>query len=89
MQQNDAHAATVRGYLIALLSMVWERDEGFNGKRPFGNSGWKYEVGQALFDAGFVSGKRDPKFGDDINIQEVERLVAKAIVYLGEIELSS
>ena len=48
MEQNDAGAATVRDYLKALLSSVWEKEEGFSGKRPFGNSGWQDEVHSAL-----------------------------------------
>ena len=34
MQPNDANAATVREYLLALLKEVWREGEGFNGKRP-------------------------------------------------------
>jgi hypothetical protein len=33
---------TVRDYLFKILMMVW--DEGFDGKRPFGNSGWDHEL---------------------------------------------
>lgn len=51
MQRNDAGAKTIGDYLKALLARVWEEEEGFSGKRPFGNSGWKDEVFQALFDA--------------------------------------
>lgn len=40
MQENDADAATIRDYLKALLLRLWEQGEGFDGKRPFGNSGW-------------------------------------------------
>lgn len=45
---------TVRDYFRALLSTLWEEKEGFSGKRPFGNSGWEYEVHTALAKAGFV-----------------------------------
>jgi hypothetical protein len=59
MGPNDADAATVRDYLKALLLKLWQEDEGFSGKRPFGNSGWKYEVYTALVKAGAVPGKLD------------------------------
>jgi len=45
---------TVREYFYALLDTIWEEKEGFSGKRPFGNSGWEYEVHNALAKAGFV-----------------------------------
>lgn len=56
MQKNDANAATVGEYLELLLSTLWIEDEGFSGKRPFGNSSWQYEVYIALSDAGLVEG---------------------------------
>ena len=64
MQQNDAHAATVGQYLIALSRRVWVENEGFSGKHPFGNSGWDYEVFEALGAAGYIDVDRD-KWGDE------------------------
>lgn len=45
---------TVRDYLRTLLMALWEEQESFSGKRPFGNSGWEYEVLMPLAKAGFV-----------------------------------
>ena len=45
---------TVRDYLRALLITLWEEQESFSGKRPFGNSGWEYEILLPLAKAGFV-----------------------------------
>lgn len=59
MGDNDANAATVRGYLKALLTKLWEEDEGFSGKRPFGNSGWSRELYFPLVKAGRVKGEID------------------------------
>jgi hypothetical protein len=39
---------TVRDYLVALLAKLWEDQEGFDGKRPFGNSGWDSDLITAL-----------------------------------------
>lgn len=50
---------TVREYLCRLLAAVWEEEEGFDGKRPFGNSGWQRDVYAALIGAGFIEGKLD------------------------------
>lgn len=59
MQENDAGAATVRDYLKALLSRIWEEEESFSGKRPFGNSGWKSDIETTLVKAGVIAGKLD------------------------------
>lgn len=54
MGPNDAGAQTVRGYLVELLATVWREEEGFSGKRPFGNSGWQHELCDALAAVGYV-----------------------------------
>jgi hypothetical protein len=54
MQDNDAGAPTVRAYLLALLRDVWTAGENFDGKRPFGNSGWEGELYETLIGAGLV-----------------------------------
>jgi hypothetical protein len=59
MGGNDAGAVTVGEYLARLLSEVWREGEGFDGKRPFGNSGWEYEVYGALAKAGLIRGDFD------------------------------
>lgn len=54
---------TVREYLRTLLMAVWEEGEGFDGKRPFGNSGWEYNIYIPLVKAGFIPGTVD-EYGD-------------------------
>lgn len=73
---NDAEAATIRDYLIALLALVWTDRECFNGKRPFGNSGWQYELYPALITAGLVAGQLD----EDGYVKEVDRQAADALI---------
>jgi hypothetical protein len=48
---------TVREYLRILLDTLWVEEEGFSGKRPFGNSGWKYELYEPLVRDGFLPGE--------------------------------
>jgi len=55
----DLPECTIREYLVALAQGVWHEHEGFSGKRPFGNSGWKTDVMFALADGGFITGERD------------------------------
>lgn len=53
MQYNNANAATICEYLVALARAVWEEDNA-SGKRPFGNSGWRYDIYAALGQAGLM-----------------------------------
>lgn len=50
---------SVREYFGRLAEEVWREEEGFSGKRPFGNSGWQPDVIAALVGAGFIGGKID------------------------------
>jgi hypothetical protein len=54
MLENDINAETVGEYLSGLLITLLEEDEGFNSKRPFGNSGWFYQLKYSLAEGGFV-----------------------------------
>lgn len=83
LPKNDANAATVRDYLLALLAIVWREEECFNGKRPFGNSGWTAEVYGGLLDAGMIDGQRGSDgWIEDLDYADGERLVQLAIAAL-------
>lgn len=79
MTPNDAEAKTVRDYLKALLLAVWEQDESFSGKRPFGNSGWKYEIYATLVKHKVVAGKMDGDLVDEVAEGEADEIIIKAI----------
>jgi len=86
MGDNDANADTIRDYLVCLLADVWKHGEGFNGKRPFGNSGWEWELYAALVKAGHITGRFDEDgFIEDADRQAGDALVAAAIESLGEV----
>lgn len=51
--------ASIREYLHALLTELWREGEGFSGKRPFGNSGWEYDLYKPLIVAGVIKGSLD------------------------------
>mgnify|MGYP003553736075 FL=1 len=74
---SDAgNALTVRDYLHALLSKLWAEGEGFSGKRPFGNSGWEYEMYKPLIAGGFIKGKLDADgYVEDFDKDEAEPYV--------------
>jgi len=84
MQENDAGAATVGEYLVALLRQLWSDGSEFSGKRPFGNSGWDNELAEALVRAGLVKGVIDPEWGlSSVNDFEVQDAINAAIDGLG------
>ncbi len=62
LPDNDAGAATVRDYLKVLLLKVWQEDEEFDGKRPFGNSCWWTDITDPIIDAGY--------YGDPLEMVE-------------------
>lgn len=71
---------TVRGYLRDLLHTLWVEDEGFSGKRPFGNSGWKLRVYEALVKAGVLEGELDEDgYLDSVDREDGEALVLALI----------
>jgi hypothetical protein len=82
-QPNDAEAATVRDYLVKLLQLVWKEGECFDGKRPFGNSSWEYDLYDALVAGGVVSAILDSDGNiDDFGWDQQElanRLIEAAI----------
>ncbi len=77
MGENDAEATTIKGYLVALLDKLWAEEEGFSGKRPFGNSGWSYDLYKPLVTAGAVKGKLD----SDGYIEEVDKDMANSLIF--------
>lgn len=83
MQENDAKVKTVKEYLKKLLLGVWIKEDAFNSKRPFGNSGWKYEIYVALARAKVIAADMDKDgYIEDISLQEEEKannLIAEAI----------
>ena len=59
MEENDSGANTIRGYFKALLTTLFEEEEGFSGKRPFGNSGWTRDLLKPLVVAKVIPGRID------------------------------
>jgi HAMP domain-containing protein len=70
-QPNDAGAATVGDYLGRLLCALWQEGDAFSSKRPFGNSGWRYDLAQPLIAAFYVTGILDEE-GDVVEVDEAD-----------------
>jgi hypothetical protein len=87
LEFNSARAETVREYLVMLLTAVWRQGEGFSGKRPFGNSGWEWDLFGPLVKAGLIVGTFDGDgFLDACDEQRGNALIAAAIAELGEVQ---
>jgi len=54
---QDVGSRTLRAYFHLLLETLWHEGEGFCGKRPFGNSGWEYDVYKVLVAIGAIKGR--------------------------------
>lgn len=67
---------TIRGYFHELLLTLWMEGEEFSGKRPFGNSGWEYDIYTPLIKAGVIEGTLD----EDGYIQEFDNKKADKLV---------
>lgn len=73
------NAKTIGDYLCALLSEVWIEGESFSGKRPFGNSGWEYDLYKPLIEAGIVDGTSNEYGVDCFDEEKANKLILKAI----------
>lgn len=80
MEENDAGAATIRDYLKALLRVLWREGESFGGKRPFGNSGWEWELYKTLA-ANCVIDVLFDDYGDMEEISDVEERKANTLIF--------
>lgn len=76
MQDNDADARTIRDYMKALLRAVITETDAFSGKRPFGNSGWDWDMHIPLVKAKLVDGK----IGSDGYLDEHDAEAADALI---------
>lgn len=54
-ERDHDREMSIREYLKLILDKVWEDDECFNGKRPFGNSGWQDQVHDILAENGLMA----------------------------------
>lgn len=82
-QPNDADAPTIRDFLKALLVQLIRNGEGFNGKRPFGNSGWDFDLYFAMIRGGAIPGKLDEcGYVDKVDCHAADLMLIEAIKML-------
>jgi hypothetical protein len=76
MRHDLNEEITLRQYFYDLMSTLWCEGEGFDGKRPFGNSGWDYDIYKALIRHGLIVGSLD----EDGYIKEMDEVAASDFV---------
>lgn len=82
MQENDGDAETIGHYLSNLLVKIIDEQESFSGKRPFGNSGWIYELYIPLVNGNFIPGELDEDGSiAEVDYEEAEKLLIELIEY--------
>jgi len=72
---------TIKGYFVTLLKTLWKEKEGFDGKRPFGNSDWEYDLYAGLIKNNLIPGKLDKDgYVDEINKKAAHEFVLNEII---------
>ncbi len=83
VESDDVPAKSVREYLVALLQALWIQKGSFDGKRPFGNSSWEFDLYETL--SGLVPMTFDSDgYVEDIDSAKCDELIASAIRELGQ-----
>lgn len=89
MGENDAAAATIGQYIIILGAKVFEDQDDFSGKRPFGNSSWVFEVYEALIRCGVLAGEFDSDgYIQKCDPREADIIISQLFDYLKNIDFS-
>lgn len=72
---------TVREYFELLLESLWREADDFSGKRPFGSSGWQWDIYRELIEAGFIEGTLDEDgYIDKFDESAAEQFVIRQII---------
>ncbi len=71
---------TIKDYFKRLLTTVWREGERFNGKRPFGNSGWERDLYKSLIKAKIIPGILDEDgYIEEVNYTQANKKVVELI----------
>lgn len=71
---------TIKDFFKKLLTTLFEEGECFSGKRPFGNSGWDWDLKICLVKNGVVNGEYNSKYDDwDFDSEEVDKKIFELI----------
>lgn len=72
---------TIREFFFELMKALWEEKECFDGKRPFGNSGWDGDLIKCLIENKLVEGKLDEDgYLEDYDYAKVDKFIFNKII---------
>ena len=72
---------TIRNFFFELMKELWIEQECFNGKRPFGNSGWDGDLICCLIKNKLITGEIDDDgYLEDYNEDEASKFVLEKIL---------
>lgn len=74
---GDFKKTTIRQYFQNLLETLWDQGADFSGKRPFGNSGWEYDIYLPLVFNGIIKGV----LNEEGSIENLDELAANRLVF--------
>jgi len=82
MRHDLGDTLSMREYFERLFLKLWEENEGFNAKRPWGNSGWEYDVYVTLIKNKVIDGELDEDgYINKIDAVKANKFVADEILY--------
>ena len=78
---EESETVTLKQYFHMLLLKLWISEEVFDGRRPWGNSGWTYDVFVVLIKNGLIPGKIDDEgFVKEVDVDEAKAFVITEII---------
>jgi hypothetical protein len=83
---NDFDDLKVVDWLYKLLQTLWDEEECFSGRRPFGSNGWSLDLIYSLVDCGYIPGTIDRDEDGDLydctyDPHDADRLISDLIKY--------
>lgn len=68
---------TIQEFFKIMLFKLWQNPDMFNGKRPFGNSGWEMDLEIALLDNYVIKGiKNKDGYWDKWDREEANKIIS-------------
>lgn len=82
MRWDLCDTLSMREYFERLIIKLWDDPIGFNAYRPYGNSGWKWDVYVTLIKHKVIEGELDEDgCVKEVNEKAASKFVAEEILY--------
>lgn len=82
MRWDISAELSMREYFERLFIKLWDEADNFSGNRPYGNSGWKWDVYATLIKYKIIEGELDEKgYVKEIDEKAASKFVSDEILY--------